>query len=439
MNAAAAWYVITIFIIVINCTSMFLSFPSRYRLRYSVAMVILFAAAFYAVTHATKTPSASFGGVRGLVFLFLFSWILVGGFFQKLFAFFLPHLLLMWLFALIEAVLKLVMEHGTGAYYTALTTITLTAYAGYMVFLLKYGRRLLRHFFEMGRPVEWAVYSLGALFSFFLMMLLRFTDIGPVPYILLLLFILWSFSVLCYASINAHEKYQKSYEADFSQSVISAGHDHYQKMNDLYKALSVMRHDYKYHLNTIGELLNNGDTAEIKRYLSDAQARLPNGDLRNYCKNSVLNALLGSYAERCEKEDIGFTVQLSMPETPAITNYDMCIVLGNLLENAVEACIKLRQDAKIEIPGHSNTEHTGKIELAAKTQGAYLAIMVKNDFTGTITQTNGQPISTKKSGGLGLRSVRAVAARYDGHMLTEWDTDTFTAYVMLRMQEEITP
>ena len=103
----------------------------------------------------------------------------------------------------------------------------------------------------------------------------------------------------------------------------------------------------------------------------------------------------------------------------------MCIILGNLLENAVEACQK--------------TEG-GKIELMTRTQGAHLAVMVKNSFNGTVAEENGQPVSTKKNSnghgyrrGYGLRSVGAIAARYGGNVFTEWDTGTFTAYVMLEM------
>ena len=202
----------------------------------------------------------------------------------------------------------------------------------------------------------------------------------------------------------------------------------------MYDSLSILRHDYKYHLNTIGELVNNGDIAGIKRYLSSVQAQLPDNDLGYYCKNSVINALIGSYAERCAKENIGLDVQIALPKTLLITNYDMCIILGNLLENAVEACRKL------ELFDSENHRNAGKISLAVKTQGAHLAVMVENSFSGEAateddkSHTDRIPLSTKKNGGFGLRSVRAVAARYDGHIHTEWNSDTFTAYVLLKMQ-----
>ena len=407
---------------------MFLSFPGRYRMRSAVLAIMLFAAIFYAVIYFTNAPIHQHGGVRGLGFFPMFMWLFVGGFFQKLFAFFLPYLLTMWLFTLIETVLKLVMEYGTGEYYAVLTIATLIIFTGYLVVLIKAGGHLLRRLFELGRPTEWAVYSLGALFSFFLLMLFRSAAIRPELFVLLLLFIFWSFGVLCFAIIKTHEKTKKSDDADFAQSVISSGRGHYQKMNEMYDTLDILRRNYKNHLKTIDKLVKSGDIAEFESYLFNVLAELPDTGLRNYCDNSVINALLGSYAERCAKLNIEYDVRLSMPDTLSITNYDMCIILGNLLENAVEACQKMTG-----LSDHLQVIRQGKIEAAVKTQGSLLAVKVVNSFSGKVTAENGHPLSTKKNGGYGLRNIRAVADRYDGNMLTEWDTTTFTAYVMLRM------
>jgi sensor histidine kinase regulating citrate/malate metabolism len=190
-------------------------------------------------------------------------------------------------------------------------------------------------------------------------------------------------------------------------------------MNEMYDTLSILHNDYKYHLSTISELMNKMEIDEIKKYLSDAQAQLPDTDIPHYCNNSIVNALLASYAKRCLKENIEFDIQLTLPDPLPITNYDICIILGNLLENAMEACEKLDQNRKIS--------------LVVKIQGMYLAVMVSNNYSGIITAENNQPISTKKNGGFGLRSVRTVTARYEGHTLFEWDAHTFTAYMMLKM------
>ena len=218
---------------------------------------------------------------------------------------------------------------------------------------------------------------------------------------------------MCFAIINAHEKAKKSAEAEFAQSIVSTGREHYHKMNEMYETLGVLRHDYKYHLSAVREMLHSGDTVEAEKYLAEAERQTP--ELRRYCTNPVINALLSNYAERFDKLDICFDNSLDMPETLNVSNYDMCIIFGNLLENAAEACLTL--------------ESGRKIELAVEQNMMQLLIMVRNGFDGAITVVDGQPASAKTDGGFGLRSVRAVAARYGGHLLTKWDGDTFTAYV----------
>ncbi|MDR0442057.1 MAG: ATP-binding protein, partial [Treponema sp.] len=137
-----------------------------------------------------------------------------------------------------------------------------------------------------------------------------------------------------------------------------------------------------------------------------------------------------SYADRCEKLHICYDVKLALPETP-IPNYEMCIILGNLLENAVEAAQPVGAAHPVGAARQSKTD--SRIELVVQTQGTHLAIMVKNNYSGELTLADGKPVSAKKDSGFGLRSVRAVAARYDGEVITEWDKETFKTYVMLSM------
>ncbi|MCL1916587.1 MAG: GHKL domain-containing protein [Desulfovibrionaceae bacterium] len=225
---------------------------------------------------------------------------------------------------------------------------------------------------------------------------------------------MWRLSGNVHLVINRHR-----YEAELARGIISSGRDYYAKMNEMYETLRVMRHDYRHHLRVIGELLHTGDTTEIEQYLADIQKRIPDNKFEQYCSNSVLNALLASYSERCVKSDILYDVRVSLPDDLAIPNYDMCIVLGNLLENAIEAC--------------GRQEGVRKIELAVNTRGAHLAVMVQNSFTGEIMPDGGRPASVKPDGGFGLRSVQAIAARYGGELMTEWGDGQFTAYVFMNL------
>lgn len=204
--------------------------------------------------------------------------------------------------------------------------------------------------------------------------------------------------------------------------IISSGREHYQKLNEMYDTLRILRHDYKYHLSVVRGALRSGNkeiTDKMEDYLTNIEAQLAKNELQIFCKNPVVNALLSDYAERCVKYDIRYEFKITVPDSASIPDYEMCIMIGNLLENAVEACQK--------------TQDIRKVKLVIKTQGEHLAIMVKNTFDGSIIDDDRRPVSPKKDGGFGLRSIEAVASRYEGYILTEWDEETFTTSVLLRV------
>lgn len=415
MNTGSTWLVISLAVIIINCASMYLTFPARYRLRDTAGALILFTTAFFAAMYLTDTAGEAYGGLRALLFFPLLAWLFKGSLYQKLFGLLLPLLLTMLQFALVEAALKLYMIYGSEAYYTALTAVTLTVFAGYAVLLFKFGRRVFKRLFEPGRPLEWTAYALGLLFSCVILALYRFAAISPVLYILLLLFILWSFGVLCYAIIRTHERTKHIYELALARDMIASGSVYYQKKNGMDSTLRIMRRDCVYHLNTVRSLLRAGDYGRIEEYIDKALPQLTDKELSRLCENRVINALLAGYAERCDRLLIAFAVDISLPDSLSIPDYEMCIILGNLLENAVDASLS-------SAPGR-------RIELSAKTEDEQLVIRVWNHFNGEIIYDGDWPISRKSNGGLGLRSVRAVVERHGGKLKTEWDDNTFTAYV----------
>lgn len=417
----------------INITTMFLTLPSKRSVRFSVLVLLTFTLTVFGTLFITGQINNDLVNLVGLIYLPVMLWLFKGQLFQKIFAFFLQYLLTTLQISLAVTAVSLL----TGNENNAATVVGLMAnsennadvifvfilvmvmFAAYAVLMFKYGRLVFQKLFIHGHPAEWALYSFGAVFSFVIMIVIRNTTLSAWQHIFALLFILWSFAVLCFAIINTHEKSKQRYEAEFASDIISTGREHYEKMNEMYDMLRVMRHDYKYHWDTIGELLNSSDKSEAEKYLADIQKQLSENELPNYCSNPVLNALLSSYSERCAKLNVKYDVNVSIPKTIAIPNYEMCIILGNLLENAVEA----------------SSRYNGKrrIELIINTQGTHLAIMVKNNFGDDIALDNGLPASTKKDGGLGLRSVQAVVAHHGGELMTEWDKTKFAAYVLMRL------
>jgi sensor histidine kinase regulating citrate/malate metabolism len=218
-----------------------------------------------------------------------------------------------------------------------------------------------------------------------------------------------------------HTIEKERYEAEFARGIITAGRDHYEKMNEQFNALRILKHDYKFHLNTALNMLRNGEIEKSDEYLRGLQTALQEPDASFFCDNPVINSLIADYARRCREADIELDASVSIPDGFSIPNYEMCIVLGNFLENAVEACNKLKTNRKIE--------------LVIKPQGEQLAIMVRNTFDGRVVKDGDRLISTKINGGIGLQSVKAVVGRYCESFVTEHDDQWFNAFVLWKKGE----
>lgn len=409
--------VIAIIALIINCTVIYLTFPQKYNLAVYAGILALFTVGIYAYDFFTGNFGTSYGGIRGALYLPLFIWLLKGPVFQKTFIVFLQILISMLLAYITEAAMSLLLPQGSDLYHVSVLLVSIAMYTAYVIFMARKGRRFMSRLLAPGRPKEWALYTLGIAFSFVILALIRNAAIAPVIYLLLLLFIAWSFCILCFAIINTHEKSKQKSDAEFARGIVTSGQDHYQKMDGMYEKLRILRHDYKHHLKAVRNMIGSGSFEEANQYLNVVEKGLSEYELQSYCANSVLNALIASFADRCAKLDIRFDVKLDIPEPLSAADYDMCIILGNLLENAVEACEKQQL-------GRS-------VELVVRPHGTQLVIVTRNSFNGHITHTDEMPESTKKDGGLGLKSVQAVASRYGGELLTEWNDTTFTAYVYM--------
>lgn len=407
-------------VLAINCTTMILTFPGKRSLPFTVGALVLFSIAFYSSLYFLGIIVPDKGGLPGLAYLPIMLLLFKGKLFQKVFAYFLQFLLTSFQVALAEAIGGFFTRFGGEVSFIVFHATLAILLTTYIIIMLKVGRNIFNKLFIHGRHAEWALYSFGAIFAFAVMTTTQIAPGSPWHIVMMLFFILWSFVVLCFAIINANEKARHKYDAEFACDIISSGSDHYRRINEMYDTLRILRHDYKYHLDVIGELLSSGNKSETEKYLDDIQKQFPKSELLSYCSNPVLNSLLASYSERCAALNIKIDIEISTPENIVIPNYEMCIVIGNLLENAVEASCR-----------HNGSR---RIELIINTQGAHLAIMVKNNFCGEIKQDNGLPASAKKEGGLGLRSVQAVAARYGGELMTEWDDKTFSVYVLMKVK-----
>jgi len=342
--------------------------------------------------------------------------------FQRMFAFFMLMTIISFLRLLGITLSDLFIPYGEFISYLMLIIITFILYFFYIILVLKFGRKLLKKVFAYGREKEWILYLLTAAISWLILEYLPpLFHSNLIMALTVMFFVVWSFIILIFAIINTHERMKQKYEADFARDIISSGRDHYRKMNEQYDILKVMRHDYKFHLNTTLDMLRRGETEKSDEYLRGLQNQLEENELLNYCDNPVINSLVADYARKCKKLNIDFNISIKIPPDFIIPNYEMCIVFGNLLENAVEACQKLKEERQIK--------------LVVKPQGEQITIMVRNTFNGELVMEGEKFISTKENGsnpacGIGLESVTAVVGSFGEILHIKYDSKWFNVFVV---------
>lgn len=180
------------------------------------------------------------------------------------------------------------------------------------------------------------------------------------------------------------------------------------------------RHDMRHHFSTLTALANRKEWNELKDYLALAQESIPDSEL-NLCENSAVDGVAGHYCLRYKENAIPFSIKLDLPSELPISEMDMCLVMSNLLENALEASLhtdKAKRYIKIETYIHSNN---------------VVLLTVENAFDGTATKKNGVFQSSKRRGdGVGIQSVRRISEKNGGYCRFTAENGIFCANIMLR-------
>ena len=180
------------------------------------------------------------------------------------------------------------------------------------------------------------------------------------------------------------------------------------------------RHDLRHQLNQISMLVEEGDMEGLRGFLARSVSRIPSLETR-FCENNAADSVVGYYCGLCGREEIPIHVRLDLPETLPVDEMDLCLVLSNLLENALEASLRtaaVRRQLTVTAYLHA---------------ARLLLIEVENPFDGAVKEKDGVFRSSKRKGdGVGLQSVRHIAERSGGASTFTYQDGVFRARVMLR-------
>jgi len=187
-------------------------------------------------------------------------------------------------------------------------------------------------------------------------------------------------------------------------------------------ATRAYRHDLMNHISTLYSLFENDEKEKLKEYLSELMMnnKVIKSDY-SHSGNLVIDSILNFKLQEAENLGIHVNLDVCVPEHLEVKSFDMTVILGNLLDNAIHACSLLPDDKKV-------------IKAVIRYDKGRLIIDIKNHYNNKIIYENGNIITTnddKINHGIGINNVRNAVEKYDGILNIEHSDNIFSVTALL--------
>ena len=211
---------------------------------------------------------------------------------------------------------------------------------------------------------------------------------------------------------------------------IGSMQEHMEEMEHIYSGIRSMKHDMKNTLAVIMELAGKDET-ELQTYLSEINKGFEQLEFRFRTGNTVADVLLNmKYHEAVRTiPDIEIDAErLLFSENMHIQSYDIGVIIGNALDNAIEACRKLKAEQQ---------EAETFIRISSFTRGKMFFIEVENSFNGKVRRKKQSefPVTEKsdnRAHGMGLANIKHTAEKYQGGVDWTAEGKVFMLSVMMK-------
>ena len=189
------------------------------------------------------------------------------------------------------------------------------------------------------------------------------------------------------------------------------------EIQNMYRQMQEWRHDYRNHIQNMKNRLDS-DNGELERYLDDLADDLTQADTSIKTGNIMADAVLNSKLSVAEQKGIRLNVKAHIPNGVALTDVELCSILGNLLDNAMEACEKLPVDARF-------------IRVYIDKFKGQFYLSVQNSSPAVVRDKG--IFHTTKAGthGFGLFRIDRIAKKYGGYVNRQYEEGVFATELLL--------
>ena len=195
---------------------------------------------------------------------------------------------------------------------------------------------------------------------------------------------------------------------------------HYAEVENMYRQMRGWRHDYRNHIQTLKAYAAVGDIESVKVYLDKLDTDLSTVDTVIKTGNRMADAILNSKISLARSKNINVTADAHIPVALSMSELDLCVIIGNLFDNAIEASLELPEN-----------ERMIRVYMDMKNTQLYISF---TNFTATKKQKkqNGRFQTTKGEGhGFGLIRMDTIIERLDGYINRNSEDGAFTTEILI--------
>lgn len=224
-----------------------------------------------------------------------------------------------------------------------------------------------------------------------------------------------------------HREFENRHTAENEAFMLSVQMNQSKRELDTFLQLqertAVLRNDMRHHLTLLSSYINNEQKQKALEYIDITQKQINDVTLVTFSDNTAINTVLSYFSIRAEIGGITFIANIDIPEEIPILDTDLCTILSNGLENAIEACMQI-QDKDIKV-----------IRINGKIQKNNLLLFIENNYREEGDKEKKVVHDKINSNcGYGLKSIFMITKKYKGYCSYALDKGLFTLKVLLPLK-----
>ncbi len=223
--------------------------------------------------------------------------------------------------------------------------------------------------------------------------------------------------VMCYIIMT---DYKGIMEKQFMEKQLYMSKVHYAELQFRVEKARKTKHDMKHLITAVRQYIENDDRVGLAEFCDDMEEQNGSRLAIPYTGNAAADGVIWHYMLQAEEKQIQFKYK-GVIRNHNIADIDLCVLLGNALDNAFTGCMNLPEKER-------------KVTVVSQTEEHLLSIMIHNTFDGKMAIKDKTVLSRKrneKRTGVGLMSMKEICEKYGGALEIKWDEKTFTGIMML--------